>query len=137
MEETTYFAESSIIPYGMTWRAGINDPAAIKNQTQQTVGDPGAAIAQSFTQSISNKPPKIEIPRPQMSKHDQYVRDLMNNMAPIPSFGVEDDRPETQGELKAKYEPQFITEPGADIDKEYYCNQDEEPVMLNLPEIYL
>ena len=36
---------------------------------------------------------------------------IQNNLSPIPTFGVEDDRPQTNGELEAKLHPQFITEP--------------------------
>ena len=41
----------------------------------------------------------------------QRTRDIQNNLSSIPTFGVEDDRPQTDGELKAKLHPQFITEP--------------------------
>lgn len=108
-EQFTYITEASIIPMGMKWRAGINDPAVVS--PQRTMGDPGAAMAQAFVKALDRKPPKVDIPNPKMSKQGQYWRDVLDNMAPIPTFGVPDDRPETDGELQAKYNPQPINEP--------------------------
>ena len=51
-------------------------------------------------------PPKIKL-----SKDEQRIRDIQNNLSPIPTFGAEDDRPQTDGELEAKLHPQLITEP--------------------------
>lgn len=101
--------EASVIPYNMSWRAGINDPKAFSQGG--IMGDPGAAMAKAFVQSLDRKPPKVNIPNPTQSKTDQYWRDVVNYMSPIPTFGVQDDRPETQGELKAKYYSMPINEP--------------------------
>ena len=46
-----------------------------------------------------------------LSKDAQRIRDISYNLAPIPSFGVEDNRPQTDGELKAMINPVMITEP--------------------------
>ena len=87
------------------------------------VFDPGAAMAQAFAQGLGNKPPKIEIPKPKMSKSDQYVRDLMNFTCPVPSAGntIKDERPETHDELIAKYHPVQINEvpPSKNVEFEY------------------
>ena len=46
-----------------------------------------------------------------LSKDAQRIRDISYNLAPIPSFGMEDNRPQTDGELKAMINPVMITEP--------------------------
>ena len=46
-----------------------------------------------------------------LSKDAQRIRDISYNLAPIPDFGVEDNRPQTDGELKAMINPVMITEP--------------------------
>ncbi len=46
-----------------------------------------------------------------LCKDAQRIRDISYNLAPIPSFGVEDNRPQTDGELKAMVNPVMITEP--------------------------
>lgn len=46
-----------------------------------------------------------------ISKDAQRIRDIAYNLAPIPSFGVEDNRPQTDGELKAMMNPVMIIEP--------------------------
>ena len=46
-----------------------------------------------------------------LCKDAQRIRDISYNLAPIPSFGVEDNRPQTDGELKAMINPVMITEP--------------------------
>lgn len=46
-----------------------------------------------------------------LSKDAQRIRDISYNLAPIPKFGVEDNRPQTDGELKAMINPVMITEP--------------------------
>ena len=51
-----------------------------------------------------------------LSKDAQRIRDIQNNLSPIPTFGVEDDRPQKDGELEAKLHPQLITEPLLDND---------------------
>ena len=46
-----------------------------------------------------------------LCKDAQRIRDISYNLAPIPCFGVEDNRPQTDGELKAMINPVMITEP--------------------------
>ena len=46
-----------------------------------------------------------------LCKDAQRIRDISYNLAPIPSFGVEDNRPQTDGELKAMVNPVMIIEP--------------------------
>ena len=56
---------STIIPYNLDWRSGINDPAVFKANEQATWGDPGAALAQNFNTIAKTQISKIEIPVPQ------------------------------------------------------------------------
>lgn len=56
---------STIIPYNLDWRSGINDPAALKTNQQSSWGDPGAALAQNFNTIAKTQVSKIEIPVPQ------------------------------------------------------------------------
>ena len=69
IDETTgkysYISESTIVPLNFNKRSGITaNPETVKGG----VFDPGAAMAQAFAQGLGNKPPKIEIPEPKMSK---------------------------------------------------------------------
>ena len=93
------------IPLGLKWRVGINSP-----EFQRTpFGDPGAEIVRAFNNNLVRRP-HVALPGHKMSKQEKYTRDLMNNLAPIPTFGVEDTTPETPGELQAMYNPQFIVD---------------------------
>ena len=56
---------STIIPYNLNWRSGINDPATLKANKQAAWGDPGAALAQNFNTIAKTQISKIEIPIPQ------------------------------------------------------------------------
>jgi hypothetical protein len=91
-----------VIPQNFSWRAGINAPSSFSH-----IGDPGEAEARAFVNSF-NRRPTYQPTEIRMSKQDQYNRDLMNFMSPIPSFGVPDTRPQTQGELQAQLHPQMI-----------------------------
>ena len=81
-----------------------------QNKTHQQF-DPGQAMAQAFVAALTPSKPTYSPPEIQLSKDAQRIRDIQNNLSPIPTFGVEDDRPQTNGELEAKLHPQFITEP--------------------------
>lgn len=81
-----------------------------QNKTHQQF-DPGQAMAQAFVAALTPSKPTYSPPEIQLSKDVQRIRDIQNNLSPIPTFGVEDDRPQTDGELEAKLHPQFITEP--------------------------
>ena len=97
---------ASIIPYNFKFpKANVQ-----QNTTHQQL-DPGQAIAQAFVAAITLSKPTYNPPEIQLSKDAQRIRDIQNNLSPIPTFGVEDDRPQTDGELEAKLHPQFITEP--------------------------
>ena len=61
-------------------------------------------MSQDFVAAYT--PQKIKL-----SKDAQRIRDIQNNLSPIPTFDVEDDRAQTDGELEAKLHPQLITEP--------------------------
>ena len=56
---------STIIPYNLDWRSGINDPATFKANEQSAWGDPEAALAQNFNTIAKMQVSKIEIPVPQ------------------------------------------------------------------------
>ena len=71
----------------------------------------GQAMAQAFVAALTPSKPTYSPPEIHLSKDAQRIRDIQNNLSSIPTFGVEDDRPQTDGELKAKLHPQFITEP--------------------------
>ena len=81
-----------------------------QNKTHQQF-DPGQAMAQAFVAALTPSKPTYNPPEIQLSKDAQRIRDMQNNLSSIPTFGVEDDRPQTDGELEAKLHPQFITEP--------------------------
>ena len=81
-----------------------------QNKTHQQF-DPGQAMAQAFVAALTPSKPTYSPTEIQLSKDAQRIRDIQNNLSPIPTFGVEDDRPQTDGELEAKLHPQFITEP--------------------------
>ena len=97
---------ASIIPYNFKFPKAN----AQQNTTHQQF-DPGQAMAQAFVAALTPSKPTYSPPEIQLSKDAQRIRDVQNNLSPIPTFGVEDDRPQTDGELKAKLHPQFITEP--------------------------
>ena len=97
---------ASIIPYNFKFpKANVR-----QNKTHQQF-DPGQAMAQAFVAALTPSKPTYSPPEIQLSKDAQRIRDIQNNLSPIPTFGVEDDRPQTDGELEAKLHPQFITEP--------------------------
>ena len=97
---------ASIIPYNFKFpKANVQ-----QNKTHQQF-DPGQAMAQVFVAALTPSKPTYSPPEIQLSKDAQRIRDMQNNLSPIPAFGVEDDRPQTDGELEAKLHPQFITEP--------------------------
>ena len=97
---------ASIVPYN------FNSPKAdIQQNTTNQQFDPGQAMAQAFAAALTPLKPTYSPPEIQLSKDAQRIRDIQNNLSSIPTFGVEDDRPQTDGELKAKLHPQFITEP--------------------------
>ena len=97
---------ASIVPYN------FNFPKAnVQQNTTNQQFDPGQAIAQAFVAALTPSKPTYKPPEIQLSKDAQRIRDIQNNLSTIPAFGVEDDRPQTDGELEAKLHPQFITEP--------------------------
>ena len=97
---------ASIIPYNFKFpKTNVQ-----QNTTHQQL-DPGQAIVQAFVAAITPSKPTYNPPEIQLSKDAQRIRDIQSNLSPIPTFGVEDDRPQTDGELEAKLHPQFITEP--------------------------
>ena len=97
---------ASIVPYN------FNFPKAdIQQKTTNQQFDPGQAMAQAFAAALTPSKPTYSPPEIQLSKDAQRIRDIQNNLSSIPTFGVEDDRLQTDGELKAKLHPQFITEP--------------------------
>lgn len=97
---------ASIIPYNFKFPKTNNQ----KNKTHQQF-DPGQAMAQAFVAALNPPKPSYSPTEIQLSKDAQRIRDIQNNLSPIPTFGVEDDRPQTDGELEAKLHPQIITEP--------------------------
>ena len=97
---------ASIVPYN------FNFPKTnVQQNTTHQQFDPGQSIVQAFAAAITPSKPTYNPPEIQLSKDAQRMRDIQNNLSPIPTFGVEDDRPQTDGELEAKLHPQFITEP--------------------------
>ena len=97
---------ASIIPYNFKFpKTNVQ-----QNKTHQQF-DPGQAMAQAFVAALTPSKPTYNPPEIQLSKDAQRIRDMQNNLSSIPTFGVEDDRPQTDGELKAKLHPQLITEP--------------------------
>ena len=97
---------ASIIPYNFKF-----PKANVQQNTTHQQFDPGQAMAQAFVAALTPSKPTYSPPEIQLSKDAQRIRDIQNNLSPIPTFGVEDDRPQTNGELEAKLQPQFITEP--------------------------
>ena len=97
---------SSIVPYNFKFP---------KSNVQQNITnqqfDPGQAMAQAFVNALASPKPTYSQPEIKLSKDAQRIRDIQHNLSPIPTFGIEDDRPQTDGELEAKLHPQFITEP--------------------------
>ena len=97
---------SSIVPYNFKFP---------KSNVQQNVTnqqfDPGQAMAQAFVNALASPKPTYTQPEIKLSKDAQRIRDIQNNLSSIPTFGVEDDRPQTDGELEAKLHSQFIKEP--------------------------
>ena len=97
---------ASIVPYNFNFpKANVQ-----QNITHQQF-DPGQAMAQAFVAALTPSKPTYNPPEIKLSKDAQRIRDIQNNLSTIPTFGVEDDRPQTDGELEAKLHSQFITEP--------------------------
>ena len=97
---------TSIVPYNFNFpKANVQ-----QNITHQQF-DPGQAMAQTFVAALTPSKPTYNPPEIKLSKDAQRIRDIQNNLSTIPTFGVEDDRPQTDGELEAKLHSQFITEP--------------------------
>ena len=97
---------ASIVPYN------FNFPKAnVQQDTTRQQFDPGQSMAQAFVAALTPAKPTYKHPEIKLSKDAQRIRDIQNNLSPIPAFGVEDDRPQTDGELEAKLQPQFIAEP--------------------------
>lgn len=97
---------ASIVPYN------FNFPKAnVQQDTTRQQFDPGQSMAQAFVAALTPAKPTYKHPEIKLSKDAQRIRDIQNNLSPIPAFGVEDDRPQTDGELEAKLHPQFIAEP--------------------------
>ena len=97
---------SSIVPYNFNFPK-VN----VQQNTTHQQFDPGQLMAQAFAAALTPAKPTYKHPEIKLSKDAQRIRDIQNNLSPIPTFGVEDDRPQTDGELEAKLHPQFITEP--------------------------
>lgn len=97
---------ASIVPYNFNFPKSDTQ----RNTTNQQF-DTGQAMAQAFAAALTPSKPTYSPPEIQLSKDAQKIRDIQNNLSSIPTFGVEDDRPQTDGELKAKLHPQFIAEP--------------------------
>ena len=97
---------ASIVPYN------FNFPKAnVQQNTTNQQFDPGQSMVQAFVTALTPAKPTYKHPEIKLSKDAQRIRDMQNNLSSIPTFGVEDDRPQTDGELEAKFHPQFITEP--------------------------
>ena len=97
---------ASIVPYN------FNFPKAnVQQNTTNQQFDPGQLMAQAFVAALTPSKPTYKPPEIKLSKDAQRIRDIQNNLSTIPTFGIEDDRPQTDGELEAKLHPQFITEP--------------------------
>lgn len=97
---------ASIVPYNFKF-----PKTNVQQNTNHQQFDPGQAIAQSFVAALTPSKPTYNPPEIQLSKDAQRIRDIQNNLSPITTFGVEDDRPQTDGELEAKLHSQFIKEP--------------------------
>ena len=123
---------ASIIPYNFKF-----PKTNVQQNTTHQQFDPGQAMAQAFVTALTPSKPTYSPPEMQLSKDAQRIRDMQNNISPIPTFGVEDDRPQTDGELKAKIHPKFITEPLLNNDN-YAIIQDtngEDVVGFNFQEV--
>lgn len=119
----------SIIPYSFNFpKANVQ-----QNVTHQQL-DPGQAMAQAFVAALTPSKPTYNPPEIQLSKDAQRMRDIQNNLSSIPLFGVEDDRPQTDGELEAKLHPKFTTEPLIENEKQLFNNA-EDVVGFNFKEI--
>ena len=119
----------SIIPYSFNFpKANVK-----QNATHQQL-DPGQAIAQAFVAALTPSKPTYNPPEIQLSKDAQRIRDIQNNLSSIPTFGIEDNRPQTDGELEAKLHPQFIIEPLIEDEKQL-LNNTEDVVGFNFKEI--
>lgn len=102
---------ASIVPYN------FNFPKTnVQQNTNHQQFDPGQAIAKAFVAALTPSKPTYSPTEIQLSKDAQRIRDIQHNLSTIPAFGVEDDRPQTDGELEAKLHSQFITEPLFDND---------------------
>ena len=97
---------ASIVPYNFNFTK-----TNIQQNTTSQQFDPGQAMAQAFEAALTPSKPTYKPPEIKLSKDAQRIRDIQNNLSSIPTFGVEDDRPQTDGELKAKLHPQSIIEP--------------------------
>ena len=103
---------ASIVPYN------FNFPKAnVQQNTTHQQFYPGQSMTQSFVAALTPSKPTYKPPEIKLSKDAQRIRDIQNNLSSIPTFGIEDDRPQTDGELEAKLHPQFITEPLVNNDK--------------------
>ena len=97
---------ASIVPYN------FNFPKAnVQQNTTHQQFDPGQSMAQAFVAALTPSKPTYKPQEIKLSKNAQRIRNIQNNLSSIPTFGLEDDRPQTDGELEAKLHPQFITEP--------------------------
>ena len=125
---------ASIVPYNFNFpKANVQ-----QNITHQQF-DPGQAMAQAFVAALTPSKHTYNPPEIKLSKDAQRIRDIQNNLSPIPTFGVEDDRPQTDGELEAKFHQQFITEPLFDNES---CSivkdtNGEDVVGFNFQEIHI
>ena len=97
---------ASIVPYNFNFPK-VN----VQQNTTHQQFDPGQSMAQSFVAALTPSKPTYKPPEIKLSKDAQRIRDIQNNLSTIPTFGIEDNRPQTDGELEAKLHPQFITEP--------------------------
>ena len=121
-----------IIPYNFKF-----PKTNVQQNTTHQQFDPGQAMAQSFVAALTSSKPTYNPPEIQLSKDAQRIRDIQNNLSSIPTFEVEDDRPQIDGELEAKLHPQFITEPLLNNDN-YAIVQDtngEDIVGFNFQEV--
>ena len=127
---------ASIIPYNFKFpKTNVQ-----KNKTHQQF-DPGQAMAQAFVAAFTPSTPTYNPPEIQLSTNAQRIRDIKHTLSPIPTFGVEDDRPQTDGELEAKLHPQIITEPLLNnnsceiIQDTNSCTNGEDVVGFNFQEV--
>ena len=122
---------ASIVPYSFKF-----PKANAQQNATHKLCDPGQAMAQAFAAALTPSKPSYNPPEIQLSKDAQRERDIQNNISPIPLFGVEDDRPQTSGELNAKLHPQLISEPLFNNDNcEIRCTNGEDVVGFNFQEM--